>query len=157
MPATKLTKQQEKYILKVYKNGSGKFARKIASEFKVGHQVITNCLKRNGITPKKRWPGPIGEQNARWNGGRRMVKGYLHILKPEHRLARADGYVAEHRLLKESEIIKKEQVVHHKDENRLNNKLANLEVYPNNGEHRKYHSISQSRDIKGKFIINTKG
>lgn len=80
-----------------------------------------------------------------------MIKGYKHVLLPGHPLARADGYVAEHRLLKEKELVDKQQVVHHEDGDRLNNKWSNLVVYKNNGAHRKEHSKKESRDKKGKF------
>ena len=143
------TKDQDKNIVKEYR--SGKSANQISREMKVLPQRITNCLRRNKIKPKIYYPGAKGDKNANWKGGVRMIKGYKHILIPGHRLARKDGYVAEHRLLKERGITNKKQIVHHKDKNILNNNLSNLEIYENNGKHRHYHCKTQVRNKQGKF------
>ena len=66
-------------------------------------------------------------------------------------MARTDGWIAEHRLLKELEIIEKSQIVHHKDGIRTNNSLENLLVFSNNSEHIKYHNQKWLRDKFGKF------
>src|SRR3990167_3972240 len=143
------TKEQDKNIIRQYK--IGKSANQIAREVDVLPQRITNCLRRNSIKPKIFYPGAIGEKNGRWKGGVRIIKGYKHILLPNHRLARKDGYVALHRLLLESKIVDKNQVVHHIDGNKQNNLLENLFIYPNNGVHRREHTKSQTRNRLGMF------
>lgn len=146
------TQEQDNYIIKQYRYG--KSANKIARDMLVYPQRITNCLRRHNIKPVIFYPGARGEQNGRWKGGRRMIKGYIHLLKPGHHLARKDGYVAEHRLIMEKvlgrELFKKE-VVNHIDGNPLNNSIKNLEVFDNNGKHMAMHAPSFKRDIYGRF------
>lgn len=82
-------------------------------------------------------------------GGRKLGShGYAMILTRE-------GYELEHRLLMEQHLGRKLyewEDVHHKDENKLNNSLDNLEVMPR-GEHMSYHAKKKIRirDEKGRF------
>lgn len=152
---TKLTKNQEEYIVKEYDSGKGKFAKELGRELGVNHQVITNCLRRNGVRVVKRWAKNTGSKNGRWKNGKRMIKGYLHILNPDHHLARKDGYVPVHRINAEKKIgrkLKNGEVIHHIDGNILNNNQNNLIVFKNNGEHIKHHGFS--RDRFGRFSKN---
>lgn len=152
MPATKLTKEQENKILTEYSNG--KFANQLSKELGVYPQVITNCLRRNGIEVKKVWPGPVREQNYNWKGGIRFIKGYKHLLMLEHPDARRDGYIAEHRVIMEKKIgrrLGKEEVVHHMDGDIRNNHPDNLELHSSNGHHLSEHSKEWKRDNKGKW------
>lgn len=126
-------------------------AQQIANEYLVYKQSILNSLKRSGITRRKDWKRASGCKNGHWNGGIRMMRGYKYVYKPGHRLSRSDGWIAEHRLVMSDKITNKEQVVHHKDNNKLNNSINNLRVFKNNGEHRKYHSKTDKRDSKGRF------
>ncbi len=149
MPKAILTKEQDVEVARLYL--SGETAQDIADWLGVYKQPVLNSLKRSAIPRRKNWERASGEESGKWKGGIRMIKGYRHILLPGHPLARADGYVAEHRLVKEKEIVDKRQVVHHKDGNRLNNKRPNLIVYEDNGIHRKGHSKKEPRDKKGRF------
>lgn len=68
-------------------------------------------------------------------------KKYRMIYKPEHPLATKKGYVREHRLIMEKHLkryLTKEEVVHHIDEDILNNNIDNLELL-SGSEHRKKH------------------
>jgi len=47
--------------------------------------------------------------------------------------------------------IKKDEVVHHKDENPLNNSIENLELI-SNISHKKLHTKKRRRDNGGRFI-----
>jgi hypothetical protein len=151
MPKTKITKEQDIIIKELYL--SGMTSQQIADQFLVYKQSILNSLKRSGVERIKTWKRASGDKNGKWKGGIRMVKGYRHVYLPGHRLARKDGWVAEHRLLVEEKIINKTQVVHHKDNNRLNNNKNNLEVFSSNSEHRKEHCKTDLRDKKGKFMF----
>lgn len=147
MSKTKITKKQDIEVSKMYLKGMT--SQQIAEKYNVYKQSILNSLKRSGIKRRQNWGRASGIKNGNWKGGIRIIKGYKHILRPGHRLARKDGYVAEHRLVMEKYLTSKTQVVHHKDGNILNNKKENLEVYKNNGVHRSSHSKTQKRNTKG--------
>lgn len=101
-----------------------------------------------------------GEDNPAWKGGRRVDdNGYLQIRMPDHPFAR-DGYIYEHRYLVEERTKKDEPdspllitiggskylspvaVVHHMDENKLNNEISNLMLLPSQTAHAFIHKSS---------------
>lgn len=74
--------------------------------------------------------------------GRVVCQGYIYVLKHGHPHCNNNGYVLEHRLVMEDflkDYLKPEEVVHHIDGNKQNNRLANLTVFKNESEHKKYH------------------
>jgi hypothetical protein len=86
-----------------------------------------------------------------------MVNKYRYIYMPEH--PRAIGtkklYVAEHRIVMENSLgrfLNDDEVVHHKDENTLNNDISNLQLM-SAVEHIKHHIIERKRNKDGKFKI----
>lgn len=74
-----------------------------------------------------------GSGNPRWKGGRILDKdGYWMIYSPKHPFKNAIGYVREHRLVMEKFLgryLMSIEVIHHKDENKQNNKLSNLQLF----------------------------
>jgi endogenous inhibitor of DNA gyrase (YacG/DUF329 family) len=84
-----------------------------------------------------------GEKNHKWKGGKATTsQGYILLYSPEHPMANANGYVMEHRLVMETHIgrlLSKQEVVHHRDENKSNNRLENLEIMTR-GAHSVYHN-----------------
>lgn len=80
------------------------------------------------------------EIHPRWNGGKTVKDGYIQIHSPNHPSKNMRGYVHEHRLVMEKHIgrlLKREEVVHHIDDNRANNDITNLQLFKNNAEHLK--------------------
>ena len=69
--------------------------------------------------------------------------GYMYArTEPVHPKANSNGLYPLHRVLIEihlNRILEKNEVVHHKDENKSNNAIENLEVITNS-EHAKHHS-----------------
>jgi len=67
---------------------------------------------------------------------------YYAVYIPDHHRASSDGYVYEHIIIAE-QIIGRDlldaEVVHHEDENGLNNSLANLIVFATSADHTTYH------------------
>lgn len=85
-------------------------------------------------------PGPrLPERNRAWAGGRIVDKdGYVLIHRPEHPNANSGGYVREHRLVMEDHLgrlLFREEVVHHHDGDKQNNRIENLELFSKNGDH----------------------
>ena len=74
-----------------------------------------------------------GENNPRWNGGRRIrTGGYVSLMAKDHPNADYGGYVVEHRLVMEEKIgryLTKEENVHHLNGIRDDNRIENLELW----------------------------
>lgn len=100
-----------------------------------------------------------GDGNGMWKGGRvAHSDGYLYLHSPHHPFA-SNGYVFEHRLVMEGWLrdnqpespflvclgdhlyLSPDFVVHHRDENKANNHIKNLECMTP-AEHRRHHSRS---------------
>lgn len=82
-----------------------------------------------------------GKNHPQWKGGRiKRGGGYIYIFKPDHPNTTKQGYIAEHRYLMSKlikRLLKKCEVVHHKDGDITNNNVANLELLSSHGQHTK--------------------
>ena len=88
-----------------------------------------------------------GENNPDWKGGvtyfrkkgnYKMVK-YVRCPKAYLPMARKDGYVMEHRLLMAIALgrcLMRVEVVHHRNHDPKDNRIENLELFPNNQAHK---------------------
>jgi hypothetical protein len=89
-----------------------------------------------------------GSKNPAWKGGRYIDKlgtrkETVYILDREHPSSDKRGYVSESRYVMEKHlkrILSMEEIVHHIDGNRLNNRLDNLRVMLH-GEHTTMHNL----------------
>lgn len=84
-----------------------------------------------------------------------LISGYYYIYNPKHPNSIKRGYVAEHRLVAEKMIgryLKENEVVHHINENKLDNRPENLKVMTA-WEHMKLHAEIKRRGENGKFAI----
>ncbi len=95
------------------------------------------------------------ENNRNWKGGKMKHQGYNMILKPTHPRAKSNhGYVYEHILKIEEKLgryLEVDEVVHHINEKRDDNRIENLKVMKK-GEHQSHHSkitISKQKRDKG--------
>lgn len=86
--------------------------------------------------------------------------GYRLLFSPNHPNRNNKGYVYEHRLVMEKSIgrfLTKDEIVHHKDENRLNNVSSNLQL-TTKGNHLNHHRTNASQKRKrgddGRFQKN---
>ena len=117
---------------------------RIARELGVTPTVISRRFKKFGI--KKLDPVTAktvfgsGENHGNWKGGRKIQNGYYMVHCPSHPKAIL-GYVYEHRLIMEQHIgryLKKDEIVHHKNRNKQDNRLENLEILTPS-EHNRVH------------------
>ena len=107
--------------------------------------------------------GLKGELNSSFDGGRRISSyGYVLLLRPDHGRAMYGGYVFEHIVVMEEFLGRPlvflgkqhsdNEVCHHKDENKQNNNIDNLELMTH-GKHIRLHNLKSPRDIdsQGRF------
>lgn len=123
--------------------------KEIASEVGVKKDALRGALVRAGVTLRTtdesirlRGTRRRGEANPNWKGGRKtMATGYIMIASPDHPYKGTGGYVMEHRLVMEKELgryLETQEIVHHKNGNRQDNRPENLEVTTKK-EHYKEH------------------
>lgn len=83
-----------------------------------------------------------------WNIQKIVKKGdYLYAVVPEHPKATKHGYVLEHRVVVENHLnrlLNASEVVHHRNGQRHDNRLENLEV-TTNSKHTKQHALEKGR------------
>lgn len=96
-------------------------------------------------------------KNNNWKGGIYVAGGYVKVKIKEHPAKDKRGYVLLHRLVMEDYLgryLNNDEFIHHKDGNKLNNDLSNLElIYPE--KHAKEHYINRDIDKKtGQFICS---
>lgn len=93
--------------------------------------------------------GNRGEKNPMFKTGEKISRyGYRMIYKPDHPNSQKDGYILEHRYVMSEFLgrpLSNEEHIHHKDENKLNNDIRNLEII-SKSDHSKLHR-------KNKIII----
>jgi hypothetical protein len=92
------------------------------------------------------------------------TSGYVRILAPDHPWATKAGYVREHRLVMEQTLgrfLLPTEHVHHKNGNRSDNCLENLELWkrqqPFGVRAADYHCAGCRCDGIGEEIVNVKG
>lgn len=102
-------------------------------------------VRKWGLPRSKRCPSCYhkqnkGSKNPRWKGGRIIVDGYVYIKLQSDNfffpMTTKDNYVAEHRLVMAEELgcnLNSWEVVHHKDKDRGNNHIENLELHSDMG------------------------
>ena len=113
------------------------------------------CVRcRVRVTPLA---GRRGPDHPAWKGGRSVDRdGYVRLYLPDHPWPRKSGYVLAHVAAMELQIgrrIAPNEVVHHRDHDRQNNALDNLELM-DGAEHMRRHHASDGRiyrRVNGRF------
>lgn len=92
-----------------------------------------------------------GEKSNNWKGGIKKHYGYVLIYKPEHPYANCQGYIPEHRYIMEQFLgryLLPEEVVHHINGIKDDNRIENLGLYKTQGEHVGNHNKINKRKNK---------
>jgi len=123
--------------------------------------MVKPVLKSNGNRVKfcSHSCSSFGKFNGRWSGGVKFDNlGYKLIwVEPKERRGKHE-YVREHRLTMEKHIgrrLKYNEVVHHKNHNRLDNRICNLEIQ-NRGDHARLHIKSSIIEKRHPFAKKLK-
>lgn len=96
-----------------------------------------------------------GTEHHNWKGGMyRHSDGYIYEYAPDHPDApKGKGYVLQHRLIVERSLCRyllPTEIVHHRNEDKQDNRLENLEVVTRS-RHMKHHKSASTRDEHGRF------
>lgn len=113
---------------------------------------------RKCTPPNRALAGITGPDHPAWKTGRRIDDdGYVRTYATDHPWPRASGYVFEHVRVMELSIGRKllpGETVHHKDMDKQNNELPNLEIMER-GEHSSLHRTldthKRTRNSLGQF------
>jgi len=82
------------------------------------------------------------KNHPHWKGGKVIMWDYEFTKNPKHPYTSVTGYVKTARLIMERKLkryLNPEEVVHHIDGTRTNNKITNLMLFENKSEHIKHH------------------
>jgi len=99
-----------------------------------------------------------GSKHPRWNVARILSShGYVKVrVGGEHRLADPNGYAYEHLLVWVSagnKVLLSGEILHHKNSDQTDNRLANLELLLSRPAHNRYHLKDMERDtVNGRFV-----
>jgi YHS domain-containing protein len=113
--------------------------------YKEGHIITAETREKLSINSKKHlfFKSLDGIKNPNWRGGiTKNSRGYIEVLKPNHPFSHKSGYIQEHRYIMEQAIgryLKPEEVIHHINGIKTDNRIENLMLFKNSSEHTKYH------------------
>ena len=101
----------------------------------------------------------LREQNSNWRGGTTMHNsGYRCIYAPNHPNASKTGYVLEHRYVISQALarsLRHGEIVHHKNHDRLGNRVENLELVESNSSHiRNHHHVNLKRRRRVQLVCS---
>lgn len=90
-------------------------------------------------------PPPKGSDNPGWRGGRYIKDGYVRVrVGRGHPMATPQGWAYEHRLVMAEHLgrwLEPEEHVHHRNGDKQDNRIENLELFPNAAAHMAHHKM----------------
>lgn len=124
---------------------------------RIGNYCSRGCANSNKpgtFTSGHKWVGKL-----KACGYRKMSHGYIEIYSPNHPMKNKRNAVLEHRLVMEQKIgrfLNKNEVVHHINSNKSDNRINNLVLIPSQSEHMKheYKTNTKFRNLLKKTQFN---
>lgn len=110
-----------------------------------GNTRSCKCLNREvaSVCTPARLTGKREKDAPNYKGGRiKTGKGYIDVLSHDHPNRGKKGYVREHHLVMEKHLgryLTKDEVVHHKNGIKDDNRIENLMLFATTAEHTAYH------------------
>lgn len=96
-----------------------------------------------------------GANNPNWKGGKNLTTDkYIKVWRPGHPNSTSDGYILEHRLVMSKKLmrpLRENEVVHHKNHNKIDNRIGNLRLYKKR-KHDRAEAQTRKRDVCGRFV-----
>ena len=152
--------EDENKLIEIYPYKTNKELACIFNRSVVSIQHKATNLKLNkdeNFLSKIKSERQLNDKNHMWRGGRKInAKGHVLILKRNHPLADANGYVLEHRYIMYEHMGRKlndDEVIHHINENKTDNRLENLQVMTRK-EHTILHHKNKKRNIQTRIKIS---
>lgn len=105
--------------------------------------------------PRKRTPSPDAYNSYRGGYMKLHPQGYIYEYCPTHPACAPDGSIFQHRLVMERHLgryLTGEEVVHHKNEIVTDNRIENLELFPNKAAHMRHHQRLRAQRYKPEVI-----
>ncbi len=135
---------RDDYLLKKKKHNF--CCHKCSTDFNIGKTTITKEGREKLRLSK------LGENNPFFNKhykehpshkGGANTRGYIKVKVFNHPYSNKDNYILEHRLVMEKAIgryLKPNEIVHHINQIKTDNRIENLMLFSNKEEHIKFHS-----------------
>jgi HNH endonuclease/NUMOD3 motif len=143
------TRDAKGHFVKGYWNVEEKMSKDVRNKISKAH-------KGKIITPEQR--RKIGESlkgnRCHWQGGTTITDGGYRMIRATDHPENSGGYVREHRLIVEKIIgryLEKEEVLHHINKRRTDNRPENLMAFSSHSAHRRFHLNPDS--VKANEII----
>lgn len=130
------TEEKTDKMIAEYESGSpvGRTARYMGTNTR----TVRKYLRLRGVRIRPHSEvTPRGESHWCWKGGR-CVGTYVYVRCPSHPNRTRGGYVMEHRLVMEKHLgryLLPTEVVHHRNKDKHDNRIENLQLFASNGEH----------------------
>lgn len=116
-----------------------------AHPYNIAGKIMCRAGEKNSMYGKR------GELSSGWKGGRRIDgTGRIRVISPDGHSGFCEGpgrtrMILEHRFVMEKVLgrkLKDREVVHHINENPLDNRPENLMLFPSKADHSRYHAAT---------------